>query len=125
MPEPSEFSESGQPVYRHKAPEGEFVPAFGQEANIQIISDHIARHIGEPATVYHEIISNLVHIDVHIVKPTSERNFYTLVTSGMSDQPMTVPPAAADFAYGELLLCLPPDWPMEQNDFKEPRHYWP
>jgi hypothetical protein len=126
MPEEhSESSESGHPIYRHQPREDGFQPAFGEEVNIQLISDHITRHIGEPATVFHELISDLVHIDIHIVAPTAGRNYYTLVSSGMSDRPMTVPPQAADFAYGELMLSLPSDWPMSQEDFKSSRNYWP
>jgi hypothetical protein len=48
-------------------------------------------HLGEIHDVYHELISDLVHIDIHHVAPDDERPFHTLVTSGMSDLPMTVP----------------------------------
>jgi hypothetical protein len=123
--EPSEFSESGSPILRHTERQWESEPAIGDEAKIELISAHIQRHIGEPATVFHELVSDIVHVDVHIVAPTEERNYVTLVTSGMSDRPMTVPPEATELAHAELMLCLPPDWPMDQEDFKNESHYWP
>ena len=127
MSEPTEFSESGQPIYRHSAPKKEFEFAIGDEQSIQIISDHIEKHLGAPATEFHELISDKVHIDVHIIEPTDARPFYTLVTSGMSDKPMNVPAGAEELRYAELVICLPPDWPMSQEEWKkdEDGSYWP
>lgn len=117
-------SESGSPIYYHKAAR-EFEAAIGYEDTIQQVSDHIEQHIGDPAQVYHEIVSDKVHLDIHIVNPTPQRNYYTLVTSGMSDRPMTVPQGAEAYRYAEMMLCLPPDWNMDQNAWSDERHYWP
>mgnify|MGYP000664765674 CR=1 FL=1 len=35
--------------------------------------------------VFHELMSDIVHIDVHIVPPDENRPFYLLFTTGMSD----------------------------------------
>jgi Suppressor of fused protein (SUFU) len=104
----------------HKEREREFELAIGDEESIQRISDHIARYVGNPETVFHEIISDLVHVDVHVVKPRPERDFYTLVTSGMSDRAMTPQPDQAEYNYAELMICLPPDWPLDSEE-----HQWP
>ena len=125
MADEQERSESGSPIYRHKEREKEVAPAFGDEDNIEKISEHIERYVGEPKNVFHELISDLVHIDVHIVEPSDTRPYYTLVTSGMSDRPMTVPEGADEYRYAELLACLPPTWKMSQEDFKDDRNYWP
>ena len=69
--------------------------------------------------VFHELISDQVHIDLHWVKPTAERPFHTLVTSGMSNLPMTTPPGAEEVRYAELSICLPADWKLSEEDFKE------
>lgn len=64
-------------------------------------------------SVYHEILSDLVHIDVHVLPPTNERDFIVLYTTGMSDLPMTLPKDfedAAAYARAELVMFLPPDW---------------
>ena len=123
--QPPELSGSGHPIYRHKPRTKPFEMALGDVEHIQLIESHITKHIGAPATVFHEIISDLVHIDVHIVAPRPGRNFYTLVTSGMSARAMKVPPGVEDFSYAELAISLPPSWPLTQEDFKDPRNYWP
>lgn len=125
MNDTPEFSADGAPIYRHQAPvsPGEWVT--GDSENIALISAHIETHIGPVETVFHELISTSVHIDVHIVAPTEDRPFYTLVTSGMSDRPMTVPEGAENLRYAELVLCLPADWPMGDEAWKDENNYWP
>jgi hypothetical protein len=125
MNEPSEFSESGNPIYRYGEREKPFEPTTGDEQNIEVISNHIEKHVGAVDWVFHELVSDLVHIDVHIVAPTPERNYYTLITSGMSDRPMKAPEGAEGLRFGELMICLPPDWKLTQEDFKDERNYWP
>ncbi len=112
------------PTLRHQAPKP-FEFAVGDSVNIEAIGAHIERHIGKVATVFHELVSDKVHIDVHIVPPSAQRPYYTLVTSGMSDRPMTAPAGAEDFAHAELCLCLPPDWPMGDAAWKLEENYWP
>ena len=77
-----ELTEAGQPIFRHGAREREFQLAIGDEDSIERISAHIEEHIGPVAGVFHELISDLVHIDVHMVAPTDERPYHTLFTSG-------------------------------------------
>jgi hypothetical protein len=81
--------------------------------------------VGKITMVFHEIISDLVHIDIHQIPPTEDRPYWTLVTSGMSDMPMTIPEQARDFAYSELMLCLPRTWKMKREDWKLEDNYWP
>jgi len=121
-----EESESGAPIYRHEDKDREFELAMGDSENIERISDHIERHIGPIDNIFHELISDLVHIDVHVVAPTETRPFYTLVTSGMSDKPMNAPKGLEDLRFAELMICLPPDWPMSQEAWKQHEDaYWP
>ena len=62
------------------------------------ISGHIgAGSLGKFERVRHEIVSELVHVDVYWVKASSERPYHVLVTSGMSDRPMTVPAGSGSF----------------------------
>jgi hypothetical protein len=121
-----EFSEGGQPIYRHSNPEKpEWTPADMSGNCMEQIDQHIQAHIGKVENVFHEIMSDIVHIDVHIVPPRQERPYYTFVTSGMSDLPMTVPNGLERFRFAELLLCLPASWPMGNEAFKRPENYWP
>jgi hypothetical protein len=123
--EPSEFSESGNPIYRYNPREKPFELVTGDINPIQLMDRHIKAHLGEPAWVFHEIVSDLVHLDVHVVAPTAGRNFYTLLTSGMSARAMKVPEGCENLSYAELMISLPPDWPLRQEDFSDERNYWP
>ncbi|MGA2496190.1 MAG: suppressor of fused domain protein [Tepidisphaeraceae bacterium] len=76
------------------------------------IAAHIEQHIGAPEFVHHELVSDLVHLDIHIIPPAPRRKFYALVTSGMSDLAMDVPEGIAAPRFAELMLCLPPEWPL-------------
>ncbi len=82
-------------------------------------------------TVYHELASEYVHVDIHIVKPNENRPFYLLFTTGMSDLPMTVPEDASwDFKKinerAELFCLLPADWKFGNYSSKEEekRYMW-
>lgn len=119
-----EFSESGSPIFQHEDKQGiEFKPAIGDGENIELISNHIEKYVGEIETVFHEIISDIVHIDVHWVKPTEKFPFHTLVTSGMSDLPMNVPDGYNVSRYLELCILLPKEW--EVDSFNQENMYWP
>jgi hypothetical protein len=120
-----ERSGSGAPIWRHQARDREFELATGDREAIEMIGEHVARHVGRPESVFHELVSDLVHLDVHLVEPTPERNYYTLVTSGMSDRPMAAPEPYRELNYAELLICLPPTWQLNQEAFKDESNYWP
>lgn len=75
-------------------------------------------------TVFHEIMSEYVHIDIHIIKPAENRPFYVLYTTGMSDLPMTMDEDAPwDFKKinerAEIFCILPEDWKLEDKLSKE------
>lgn len=115
------ISKSENPVLHHKDPK--HGPVQG-ESHIEEISDHIEKTIGSIEMVFHEIVSDLVHIDVHHVKPTNEIPFHTLVTSGMSDIPMAVP--KQDICpHLELCLHLPEYWKVDMESFRDEKWYWP
>lgn len=95
------------------------------DSSLNAIVAHVQRHIGPIAYVWHETASTIVHVDVHVVFPTEERPFYTLVTSGMSDLPMTVPKDVETPAYAELLLRLPAEWNLDFETLNDERNYWP
>lgn len=113
----------GSPILAHgsatpwQAPDG--------EECIEEISNHIEAHLGEIKTVFHEVVSDTVHIDVHIVNPTDDFPFVRLVTSGMSDLPMTIPDGSDVPSYVELMLTLPGDWRLDQESFADEEWYWP
>ncbi len=120
-----EVSESGQPIFRHKPRERPFEPAISDGSDAEAICSHVESHLGPIDLVYHELLSDLVHIDVHEIKPRPDRNFWTFITTGMSDRPMTVPDGVDDARYAELMICLPPTWKVSDEAFQDEANYWP
>lgn len=121
----SERSRGGSPILRHELRERPIEVAHGDPEIIEAVDRHIERFLGPVANVFHEIVSTDVHVDVHAVAPSAARPFWTLVTSGMSERPMTVPPGAEDFAFAELMITLPATWRLSMEDFQDERWYWP
>jgi len=109
-----ERSAAGQPILRHQPVErGWQPPAQVGEGQHEVLEAHYERHLGPCSTVWHEIVSDKIHLDVYMWRPTAERPMFTFATMGMSDLPMTLPPGVDPAAaYAELIVCLPPDWPV-------------
>jgi hypothetical protein len=79
--------------------------SFLSEHEINNIQNHIEKYVGKIEKVFHEIISEKVHIDICLVNPTNNKNYYTLITMGMSTLPMKNPNKKCRFM--ELYICLP------------------
>ena len=123
MADEPERSKSGDPIYRHQHRDREFEPAFGDEQTIERICSHIERYVGRPEIAFHEFVSDMVHVDIHWVQPREDRNYHTLVTSGMSDRAMAAPEPSLRFA--ELMICLPPTWPLTEEALHDECNFWP
>lgn len=122
-----ERSGSGAPIYRHKAkdrPDG-FQPPDESCVHLKDIEAHLEKYIGPIESVFHEIVSDLVHLDVLWIAATGKRPFHVLVTSGVSDKPMNAPREMANFRHAELMMVLPADWPLTEDAFKNEANYWP
>jgi len=129
-----EVSPGGSTIYRYEDHQD---PGFQPPQEIGVYMEEIEAHFdelfpGRESQVLHEILSNIVHIDVHVMKPTQEQPFYVLYTTGMSDLPMTLPGEIAhreDLKYGELYLFLPGDWQVGGTDTSPkdlpPQYVWP
>ncbi len=127
-------SPGGSPIYRYEDREDRgWRPPEACGTYAQAVNDRFqALFPGRECFVFHELISDLVHIDVNILRPTAEQNFYVLYTTGMSDLPMTLPDEIADredLKYSELYLFLPAEWDLGETggtdrDLPE-RSYWP
>jgi len=99
--------------------------ALGNEKHLKAIDKHIEKHLGKIDHVLHEIISEYVHIDVHVVKPTKKKPYWFLITSGMSDKPMHPPRGAKHLSYAEIALALPAWWKLDEKSLKNTRWFWP
>lgn len=120
-----ERTPSGQRIIRHAERDRPRTPPDVHDSSVEEIVKHIEKHLGPIENVFHEIVSDLVHVDVHCVPPRPDCPWITLVTTGMSDRPMNVPPEAEAFRYAELLINLPPDWPLTMEALKDDNNYWP
>lgn len=87
--------------------------------------EHFAKYIGPIHSVFHEILSDLIHVDVHYIKPSEKHNYHTLFTTGMSYLPMSTPERLEEYQYAELVVCLPPDWPISDEALRDNKYYWP
>src|SRR3954469_355816 len=107
----TEFSEGGSRIYRHDERAGEQGFALGDEALVTAVQDHVERFFGSDGSVFHELVSTTVHVDVHLVPASDAYPFARLVTSGMAQRPMTVPEEWDEAErHAELTIALPPDW---------------
>jgi hypothetical protein len=127
-----EKTPNGAPIYRYsESQHKDFEPASG-ESHIEEISEHIEKYLGPIESVLHEIVSPLVHIDIHYVKHNDKFPFNIMVTSGLSDKAMNVPQGQDQNKYAELYILLPKEWPIQIENyelmneiFKDENVYWP
>lgn len=94
-------------------------------SSYDLVSNHISRFFADHEVwVFDELVSPDFHLDVYLIKPAPGREFYTLLTSGVSSLAMNVPaPGVPDRV--ELMLMLPPDWPFDQDRWRTAEYYWP
>lgn len=85
---------------------------------------------GDSYTNLHEIVSNDIHLDVVIYKPSISRQYWTLVTMGAGSHPMkTTMYDSGGCNRVELVMTLPMDWhlylPGCDDVASTERCYWP
>jgi hypothetical protein len=112
-------------VCRYEQVTGQANLGLESTRNLELITEHVERHVGPVVQVIHETASQFVHVDILHVLPSAKRDFHVLVTSGMSDRAMNVPEGYQDCRYAELYLCLPASWPLAPQNFGNERNYWP
>ena len=107
--------------YKKKAP---MPTEVYTEEELETVESYIETNFGTYANVFHEIVSPDIHLDICIIDPTEERNYYMLVTLGMGAHRMNVPKELAEYKLerAELAIALPPDWKIHEDDEV---HYWP
>lgn len=122
----------GSPIYRYEETGDESLHIPQQSG---VYAEEIEAHFealfpGRESRVLHEIVSDIVHVDVHVMWPSKEQNFFVLYTTGMSDLPMTLDseiPAETrkKLELAELYLFLPGDWPLSPDSVPPENAYWP
>lgn len=101
-----------------------YCPELYTEEEIEAVEAHIEAYFGKIDSVFHELVSPDIHVDIMVIAPDEHRNYYTLVTCGMGAHRMDVPEALEEEGLdrAELLICLPPDWKLHDT---EEAWYWP
>lgn len=64
-------------------------------------------------------------VDIQIIMPGEDRPYLTLVTTGMSDQPMNAPDSVGPERYAELVMSIPQGWEFGPGAFSDSKIYWP
>ncbi len=84
---------------------------------------YITNKFGKIEKVFHELYSPDVHIDILVIAPTKEQNYYKLITEGVGAYKMNVPSQFKEYELerNELVMFLPPEWNM---DFKDEKYNW-
>lgn len=127
-----EVSPGGSAIYRYEALQDRELQT---PTRIGVYASEVEAHFetlfpGRESRVLHEIVSDLIHVDIHVMWPTAAEPFFVVYTTGMSDLPMTVPkeiePAQRrDLELAELYLFLPGDWPLSPDSPPEENAFWP
>lgn len=123
--EKNDSSATGDPGKPIQNKDRRFTPAKADEKLVNAIHDHVEKHVGKIDSVWHDIISDVIHVDIYHIKPNARFDFHVLVTCGMSSNPMNTPKKIEGDEYAELLVLLPPDWKLGPEDFKNEEYYWP
>ena len=109
------------------SPEESSGPEVYTIEEMEAVEEHIRKYFGEIGHVFHELVSPDIHVDICVVPPDREREYYTLVTMGMGARRMQVPEELAKYRLerAELAIALPPDWRLDEDSMKDERWYWP
>ena len=103
------------------------VPEVYTEEEMEAVEAHIQQYFGKFENVFHELSSPDIHVDICVVPPSGDRDYYTLVTMGMGAHRMNVPEELAEYKLErvELAIALPGNWKLKREDLKNERWYWP
>lgn len=104
----------GSEILRYDYYLADFQNPADSEVHLEKLEAFLEGALGPLTGIFHEIISDKVHIDILVFAPTESRDCWTFVTSGMSDLPMEVPESLGEdrswLSHSELLISLPRDW---------------
>ena len=96
------------------------------EEEMKTVEDHIQKYFGKFEQVFHELVSEYIHVDICIVPPYKDRDYYMLFTMGMGVHRMNVPDSFGEekgkFERAELAIALPKNWKVGDSAEK---WYWP
>ncbi|PWI32572.1 hypothetical protein DI392_14200 [Vibrio albus] len=95
------------------------------QTDIDLITKHIEKNMGKIGSIFHGVGSDELHLDICHIKSGLLRRYETLVTVGMSAEPMHVPQLSNEPVYAELIILLPKGWPLKTHHLSERSNCWP
>ena len=128
------LNEDGEPVgtgaisYENGEEDGQETMAECYEPEeMDAVQKHIETYFGEFESIWHELVSPDIHVDICLIPPAWDRDHYTLVTMGMGAHRMAVPEELADqkLERAELAIALPSDWKLDETSLQDENWYWP
>ncbi len=105
-----------------EASEGRSNEADPTSKIVDIVTEFVEQSIGPIDWVFHEIVSDELHIDLYFVSKPFGSDFQVVVTGGMSAARMTVPNKDSKYEYAELMIVLPSEWPVNQETWMQKPH---
>lgn len=88
------------------------------------IRAHVTKHLGSIGDSFREGTDPSA-IEILHIPPQDTRPVRTLVTCGMSDEPMSVPANKNAPRHIELMVTLPRSWQFDEKAQADPRWNWP
>jgi hypothetical protein len=79
--------------------------------------EHIEQNIGKIDKIFNNV-SNLYNLELFYIKNSEKYNCQIIITHGISNKEMNVPDDIKDYKFAEIILFLPKDWKIEENNFK-------
>lgn len=89
-----------------------------------IIEEHIGKYFGSSTLVLHENAGGNMDIDIYIVPPRCEHDYYTLVTCGMGAYKMQAENQPNAMVRAELLINVPKTWLFNKEALENEKYYW-
>ena len=89
----------------------------------------IKEDFGEFQNVLHEVASADIHLDVALIPPQEDRDYYTLCTIGAGAYRMDIEREIRTqyhlSDYTEYIMYLPSDWNLDNESLMDEANYWP
>ena len=111
--------------FKKKEEPQQLMPMYVYDENdLNEVDAYIAKAFGSFDSVFHEIFSPDIHLDVCFIPPTDEEPFYKLVTMGAGAYEMAIPEQWKEYNLerAEYVIYVPKDWNIQSPDMKD---YWP
>lgn len=97
------------------------------ENEMDVVEKYIEKAFGEFDNILHEVTSTDIHIDICIIPPSKNQDYYKLVTMGMGAHKMNTLNQFTEYELerAELSIALPSYWKIDEESMKDNHWYWP